>query len=87
MKSINEFFPGVEILPFLGEWGDKQHGVPDAKVVFGQAGDGFVPVSASECRQAWIVNVIDVDKRPNDAEQRPGSNVLVDQSCSKRPRK
>ncbi len=80
-----KFFPGVEILPFLGEWGDKQHGVPHAKVVFGQAGDGFVPVSAGECRQVWIVNVIDVDNRPNDAEQRPGRNVLVDQSCSERP--
>jgi hypothetical protein len=30
-----KFFPGVEIPPFFGEWGDEQHGVPHAQVVFG----------------------------------------------------
>ena len=87
MKSINEFFPGVEILPFLGERSDKQHGVSDAKVVFGQAGDGLVSVSAGERRQPRVVDVVDIDKGPDDAEQRPSRNVLVDQGCSKRPRK
>jgi hypothetical protein len=86
VKSINESFPGVEILPFLGERSDQQHGVSDAKVVFGQAGDGLVPVSARERRQPWIVNVVNLDKRPNDPEQRLSRNVQVDQRCSKRPR-
>jgi len=80
-----KFFPGVEIPPFFGECGDEQHGVPHAQVVFGYAAEGLVPVSARQCRQAWIVNVIDVDKRPNDAEQRPDRNVLVDQGYSKCP--
>jgi hypothetical protein len=87
VKSINKFFPGVEILPFLSERSNEKHGVSDAKVVFGQAGDGLVPASARERHQPWIVNVVDVDKGPNDAEQRPSRKVLVDQGCSKRPRK
>ena len=59
----------------------------DAKVVFGQAGDGLVPVSACERRKPWIVNVVDIDKGADDAEQRLGRNIQVDQSGSKRPRK
>jgi hypothetical protein len=86
VKSISEFFPSGEILPFLGERSDQQRGVSDAKVVFGQAGDGLVPVSARERRQHWIVNVVNLDKRPNDPEQRLSRNVQVDQGCSKRPR-
>jgi hypothetical protein len=87
VKSINKFFPGVEILPFLGEGSDKQHGVSDAKVVFGQMSDGFVPASAGERRQARIVNVVDIDKGLDNAEQGPSRDVLVDQGCSKHPRK
>jgi hypothetical protein len=87
VKSINKFFPGVEIPPFLSKGSDKQHGVSDTKVVFGQAGDRFVPASARERHQPWIVNVVDVDEGPNDAEQRPSCKVLVDQGCSKRRRK
>jgi hypothetical protein len=87
VKSINEFLPSVEILAFFGERGDKQYGVSYPKVVLGQARNGFVSGSASERCQPWIVNVIDVDKRPNDAEQRPGGNVLIDQGRFKRPRK
>jgi hypothetical protein len=87
VKTINKFFPGVEIPPFLGEGSDKQHGVSDAKVVLGQLGDGLVPACARERRQPWIVNVVDIDKGLNDAEQRPSRHVLVDQGCSKRPRK
>ena len=85
VKSINKFFPGMEILPLLGERSDKQHGVSDAKVVFRQVGDGLVPASARERRQPWIVNVVDVDKRLNDAEQGPSRNILVDQGRSKHP--
>ena len=87
VKSINACFPGAEIPPFLGERSDQQHGVPGAKVVFSQAGDGLVPVIAREPRQPWIVDVVDIDERPDDAEQRLGRNVQIDQGCSKRPRK
>jgi len=87
LKSMNEFFPGVKILPFLGERSDQQHSVSDTKVVFSQVGDGLVPVSAGERRQPWIVNVIDFDKGSNDADQRSGRNILVDQRCAKCPRK
>jgi hypothetical protein len=86
MKSINKFFPGVEILPFLGEGSDQQHGVSDAEVVFGQAGDGLVSVSARKRGEPRIVNVVDLDKGLNDAEQRLSRSVQVDQGRSKRPR-
>jgi hypothetical protein len=33
-ESMTEFFPGVEVLPFFGERGDKQHGAPCTEVVF-----------------------------------------------------
>ena len=51
MKSINEFLPCVEILAFLAERSDKQHGVCDVKVVFSQPGDRLVAVGAGERRQ------------------------------------
>jgi len=86
VKSINACFPGAEIPPFFGERSYQQHGVPGAKVVFGQAGDGLVTVISRERCQPWIVNVVDIDKGPNDAEQRLSRNVQVDQGCSKRPR-
>ena len=75
LKSMNEFFPGVETLPFFGERSDQQHGVSDPKVVFSQPGDGLVPLSARERRQPWIVNVIDIDKGLDDAEQRLSRHV------------
>jgi hypothetical protein len=84
MKSIDEFLPGVKIPPFLGERSDQQHGVSDAKVVFGETGDGLVPVSARKHRQPWIVDVIDIDNGPNDFEQRFSRNVQVDEGRSKR---
>jgi hypothetical protein len=86
-KSTTEFFPGVEVLPFLGERGDKQHGAPSTEVVFGQARDGFVSRSSSKRREPWIVNVIDVDKGTNDADQWPSRNILIDQGCFKCPGK
>jgi hypothetical protein len=85
VKSRTEFFPRRQFLPFCRERRDKQHGVSYSKVVFGQAGDRFVPGSASGRRQPWIVDVLDVDYGLNDAEQRPGRDILVDQSCSERP--
>ena len=87
MKSINEFFPRVEILPFLGERSYQQHGVSDTKVVFSQPGDGLIPLSARDRRQPWIVNVIDIDKGLDDAEQRLSRHVQVDQDRPKCPGK
>jgi len=75
VKSINACFPGAEILPFLGERSDQQHGVSGAKVVLGQAGDGLVPVIARKPRQPRVVNVVDIDKGPDDAEQRLSRNI------------
>lgn len=73
----------METLPFFAERGDKQHTVSDPKVVLGQAGDGLVPGSPSELGQPWIIDVVDVDKGLNHAEQLARRDILVDQRGTK----
>src|SRR5688500_2130235 len=83
LKSMKQIFPGGQVPPFGGERCDNYHSVSHSKVVLGQASDGFVPISSSQIRQPWIVDVIDVDQGADHAQQRPGCSVLVDQGCTK----